>query len=267
MAISKQLGDREWGKFVESTTTSGQPSVAIVNPDGTNVAGTFGASAAGADAVANPTMSKIFAYLQGFNGTTWDRIRTAVTTVSSTLTGFLNTLPWSIYHATPTTRTDGQGGPLESDTSGNLKVTDATAKAGENLPLDVHGVAQKAVVSSSYSGQAFSNFGAATNASVTTVPTMLKSIHAQNENAAIRYLQVFNLAAAPTDDSSVPIFSFAIPAGSATNPGICDKGSEFFGEAGYYLSAGLSWGISVDPDVFDNTGVTPGEHQVNGIRV
>jgi len=146
-------------------------------------------------------------------------------------------------------------------------VTNATAQAGENLPLDVQGVAQKAVISSSYSGQAFSNFGAATNASVTTVPTMLKSIHAQNENAAIRYLQIFNLAAAPTEDSSVPIFSFEIPAGSGTVPGLSIIGSEFFGEAGYYLSAGLAWGISVDPDVFDANAVTAGEHQINGIQV
>lgn len=146
-------------------------------------------------------------------------------------------------------------------------VTNATAQAGENLPLDVQGVTQKAVISSSYSGQAFSNFGAATNASVTTVPTMLKSIQAQNENAAIRYLQIFNLAAAPTEDSSVPIFSFEIPAGSGTVPGLCQIGAEFFGEAGYYLSAGLAWGISVDPDVFDAATVTAGEHQINGVQV
>lgn len=149
----------------------------------------------------------------------------------------------------------------------SLNVTQATSQAGENLPLDTTGVTQKPVVSSSYSGQAFSNFGAASNASVTTVPTMIKSIHAQNENAAIRYLQIFNLAAAPTDDTSVPIFSFEIPAGSGTVPGVVAIGADFFGEAGYYLSTGLAWGISVDPDVFDLTGVTAGEHQINGVRV
>lgn len=163
------------------------------------------------------------------------------------------------------TSTPDQGGQVVINPDGTD--LDGRASAGENLPLDTQGVTQKPVVSSSYSGQAFSNFGAATNASVTTVPTMLKSINAQNENAAIRYLQVFNLAAAPTEDTSVPIFSWAIPAGTGAAPGIREIGADFFGEAGYYLSAGLSWGISVDPDVFDADAVTAGEHQINGVRV
>lgn len=171
------------------------------------------------------------------------------------------------YKATPATRTDGQTSDLVTDVNENLKVTLATAISGENNPLDTTGVTQKPVISSSYSGTAFTNFGAASNANVTTVPTMLKSISAHNENAAVRYLQVFNLAAAPTEDTSVPLFSFTIPAGTAAAPGRCNVGAEFFGEAGYYLSAGLSWGISVDKDNWDSTGVTVTEHIVNGVRV
>lgn len=86
----------------------------------------------GADAQTNATLHTTFlSRLMGFNGTTWDRIRTAVTTVSATLTGMLNTLPWGIYHATPTTRTDGQGGPFEQDANGNTKETMGTYLAGE----------------------------------------------------------------------------------------------------------------------------------------
>lgn len=100
-------------------------------------AGSGGAGAiqtAGADAASNTVnMQSTDSRISGFNGTTWDRIRTAVTTISSTFTGFLNSLPWAIYHATPTTRTDGQGGPFEADTNGNLKSTLATLIAGENL--------------------------------------------------------------------------------------------------------------------------------------
>ncbi len=80
-------------------------------------------STAGADAESN-TANKfnVVAWLKGFNGTTWDRLRTAVTTVSATFTGFLNSLPWAIYNATPTPRTEGQGGPLQTDVDGNLRV-------------------------------------------------------------------------------------------------------------------------------------------------
>lgn len=88
---------------------------------------------AGADAGSNtsnrlPVSSRNY----GFNGTTWDRLRTAVTTISSVLTGFLNTLPWAIYNSTPTTRTNGQGGPLQADTLGNLNTNAGTLSKGED---------------------------------------------------------------------------------------------------------------------------------------
>jgi len=114
---------------------------------GTNSALPMGASAsigdiasesAGADAGSNtsnrlPTSSRMY----GFNGTTWDRLRTAITTVSATLTGFLNTLPWAVYNTTPSTRTNGQGGPLQADTLGSLNVNLATKIAGEDQTSDV----------------------------------------------------------------------------------------------------------------------------------
>jgi hypothetical protein len=37
MAISKNLGDREFKKFLESTGTSGQVGIVVINPDGSNV--------------------------------------------------------------------------------------------------------------------------------------------------------------------------------------------------------------------------------------
>jgi len=168
------------------------------------------------------------------------------------------------YKATPVTRSDGETSDLVTDINENLKIVEQQAPQYENNTDGVASVAHKPVVSSTYSPTAFSNFGAANNANVKATNAQIFSIEAQNENAAIRYLQIFNLAAAPTDDSSTPIFSWAIPAGTANNPGICERGRDFFGQGGYYLSTGLSWGISVDPDVFDNTGVTAGEHQVNG---
>jgi hypothetical protein len=75
--------------------------------------------------------------MSGFNGTTWDRIKTGITTLTSTLTGWLNTLPWAIYNASQTTRTEGQGGPLQADSLGNLNQNLYTKIAGEDLTNDV----------------------------------------------------------------------------------------------------------------------------------
>lgn len=91
-------------------------------------------SSAGADGVSNTTNSLVTSSrISGFNGTTWDRIKAGITTVTSTLTGWLNTLPWAIYNASPTARTEGQGGPIQSDANGRVIVTLGTAIAGENL--------------------------------------------------------------------------------------------------------------------------------------
>lgn len=52
----------------------------------------------------------------------------------SKLTG---TMPEAVYNATPTTRTEGQFGPLQADSLGNLKETLGTTIAGEDIPNDV----------------------------------------------------------------------------------------------------------------------------------
>lgn len=91
-----------------------------------------------------PTSSRI----SGFNGTTWDRLRAGVTALTATLTGWLNTLPWAIYNASPTTRTEGQGGPLQAASNGSLKArgdnydsSTQANKSAEVSPLSSHYVA------------------------------------------------------------------------------------------------------------------------------
>ena len=81
----------------------------------------FPVASALADNEANPTTTRVGANMLGWDGSNWDRIKAGVSSVTSSLTGWLNTMPWAIFHATPTTRTTGQGGPLEADAKGNLK--------------------------------------------------------------------------------------------------------------------------------------------------
>lgn len=46
-------------------------------------------------------------------------------------------MPEAVYNATPTTRTEWQFGPLQTDSLGNLKETLGTTIAGEDIPNDV----------------------------------------------------------------------------------------------------------------------------------
>lgn len=88
---------------------------------------TADASAAAADATANPTLVGRLAYLMGFNGATWDRVRTAIVAKTATFTGILNTLPLGRYNLTPATLTDGDAQLLQLDASGNLRAAEQYA--------------------------------------------------------------------------------------------------------------------------------------------
>ena len=103
--------------------------------DGTN--GPVAVKTAGADGASNTeNVLSTLARLAGLNGGgTWDRLRAGLTTVSSTLTGMLNTLPWGVYNASPTVRAEGQGGPLQTDASGNLLVSMSGVPTPTNFSL------------------------------------------------------------------------------------------------------------------------------------
>lgn len=81
--------------------------------------------------------------ISGFNGTTWDRLRAGITAVTSTLKGWLNTLPWAVYNATPTVRTEGQGGPLQADANGNIKMAEQYEIPGGDSVNDVMKVEER----------------------------------------------------------------------------------------------------------------------------
>jgi hypothetical protein len=82
------------------------------------------------------TTYKLLTFGHVFNGTTWDRPRSGIVIPNTTLTGYQNTLPWAIFNATPTVRTEGQGGPFQSDIDGKLHVV---AKATPGTMTDRSG--------------------------------------------------------------------------------------------------------------------------------
>lgn len=106
------------GAAQDSTLTGGGQKTRVT--DGTNE---VSVSTSGADAASNTSNRlAVAAWLWGFNGTSWDRIRTGATGATSTLTGFLNALPFGRYNLTPPTLTDGQVVALQLNSAGSLKV-------------------------------------------------------------------------------------------------------------------------------------------------
>jgi hypothetical protein len=121
-------------------TVNGEGVELIVGGSGGSSGGSGGTSdtelpsaAAAADATSNPTAPAVRSFLHGFNGTTWDRLRTAITTATSTFTGILNVFGLGKYNSSAPTLTDGQVIVDQLDLNGNKKVTLATLLAGEDL--------------------------------------------------------------------------------------------------------------------------------------
>lgn len=79
-------------------------------------------SNAGADGLDPTSFGGLYTLSFGYcyTGTTMNRVKGGVTTPTATLAGFQNSLPWGVFNAAPTTRTEGQGGPLQTTSAGAL---------------------------------------------------------------------------------------------------------------------------------------------------
>lgn len=102
-------------------------------------------------------------------------------------------------------------------------------------------VGPQASAANSYSRD--TDFGVATAHTAKGSAGSINAFDATSINAAVRYFQIHNRAVTPVTDD-VPIYSFAVQAGSATAPARLTMGQEFFGLNGEFLSTGVSWGWS-----------------------
>lgn len=169
-----------------------------------------------------------------------------------------------VYRATQPTFTDGQRVDAQFDIHGNQLVTLATGVAGEDFSSNVLGVVSKPVSSSEYSALASVVLGSAAGAAVAVnaknVAGILYSIYANNRNADVRYLQIFNNHGAPAAGAT-PMLSFAIPAGTATSPGVLQLPGNFFGPNGLYVNKAIGWAVSTTPATLTLATVT--DHDVH----
>lgn len=126
---SNSSGSSSAGSATAANQVTGNASLGSID-------GKVSAAAAGADAESNATtMGSLRSRIMSFGGTTWDRVRSGLTAVTSTLTGYLNVLPFAVFNTAPATRTTGQGGPLEADATGNLRTAEQYAFGFNNTNI------------------------------------------------------------------------------------------------------------------------------------
>lgn len=253
-----QRGDLQLG-------SRGSLNVTLVSQDGTASQVYVAANADAVAAPTNATRMQIVTLPFVFNGTTFDRQRgdtNGTYTVGNVASGATDASnPVKIggrYNTSAPTLTNGQRGDAQLDVNANLKTTAATLAAGEDLPNNILGVVHKPLAASTYSPSLYTAIPQVTKANIKSTPGNVMSIIISNTNAAVRYFQLHNKATAPVA-TEVPIYSFPVPAGSATVPGILTLGVDFFTEAGYYFSTGIGWAISTTYGTFTDS-ATNTEH-------
>jgi hypothetical protein len=186
----------------DSPLVAGQAALGAKFPD----------AAAAADGEANATTTTtVRSRLFGFNGTTWDRLRSGLSTISATLTGILNTLPWGLYHAAPVTRTEGQGGPVETDVKGNLRITEQAPPAAENVADACFQVHEKPAASAAFNAIPYDGVAKATAGIIKAAPGNLYRLYVTNDNAAVQAYALVNKASTPATGDT-PIMYFYVPA-------------------------------------------------------
>lgn len=213
-----------------------------------------------ADGFANPTTSKILTFLQGFNGTTWDRIRAGLVGVQTTFTGFLNTINMARYNLTPPTLADGNVVPLQGDVNGNLKDVEQYAASAEDNSNGVFATQFRPIATNTYAPSVYAPLTQVTKNFIKSSAGNVISTYITNDNATVRYFQLHNKATAPAG-TDVPQLSFKIPAGTANNPGVLILDDTFFTKAGNYFSTGIGWAVSTTFATFTDS-ATNTEHIV-----
>lgn len=244
--------------------TRGNTKVTLVAPNSSNVTSyrTDNADSVGSSSVANNI--GVSSRNTIYNGTNWDRVRTASGAAATTGAGLQGAGVLGIYNASAPTVTDANFERLQIDVNANLKTREQYAPTAEDNVNNLYATTVRPVSSSSYTGVAFSAILNDVDISVKNAAGNLLSVSASNINAAIRYLQIHNKASAPAGGDT-PVFSFPIPAGTSTAPATVSLGREFLGQHGQHLTAGVAIGISTVAATF--TAATTTDHTVNGTYV
>lgn len=235
-----------YAQGITITTNSDAPSSTTITNIPTNTTT--------ADDEANPSTSSNRALGYAYNGTTWDRNRSGLTTVQTTFTGYQNVLTSVKYNATPPTLSDGNIVMLQGDANGLLKNREGYQAGYEDNTLQVATIVERLMSgSSTYSPNVFLNAGANTTLNVKASAASIFGIYCYNANAAVRYIQIHNTATTPAGGATAAI-TFAIP----PNGGAVFIDHAFLVGGGFNLATGAAFAVSTAMGTY--TAATAGDH-------
>jgi len=83
-----------------------------------------------------PILGKVYAYLRAYSGTAFQTVRSGLKAVTTSIIGYLAVIPFAVYNAVATVRTEGQSGPIQQDANGNTLVADGAHVTGEDQDID-----------------------------------------------------------------------------------------------------------------------------------
>lgn len=238
----------QWG----STTTSlGQKTMAASVP--VVLPSDQFPTAAPSDALSNPTVMSFGSYMSAWANGVWTRVRAGITTITSSVQGYINVIPVGMYNTTPSTRTNGYSGFMELDSTGNQRTADQYAPQYEDNTNGIAQVMVKPLASSTYAPTLFQNIGANATLNVKATTGNLFSLYCHNLTANDRWIQIHNTATTP-GGAAVPRLSFYVPP-----LGVCEKGmGDFFSAAGLNYSTGIAFALSTTEGTY--TAATATDH-------
>jgi hypothetical protein len=193
------------------------------------------------DAFANPTTAQTgWSLLGGFNGTTWDRMRSGQLGAISAATAalVLNTLPIGRYNSAAITMTDATARELQMTQEAWLRTCEQQAPQYEDNTNAVAATHWKPLAVNTYAPSLLTDFGATVTKNVKATPGNLFSFVCHNLNAAVRYIQFHNTATTP-GGAAVPLLTFPVGVGA-----VLTLGPEFFTANGLYFSTGIAYAFS-----------------------
>lgn len=162
-----------------------------------------------------------------------------------------------VFNTTKPTVTNGQIVQLQGTNRGELMMAEQYLDTAVDNPNGVYANVIKPMSGvPTYSPTPFTNFGASVNFNVRPLACNLYSLMGYNGNAAIRYLQVHNTAAA-VSGGAVPVWIIPVLPGGI---GSFDLTDFFF--SGLYLSNGLTLAWSTTAGTY--TAATAADHITQG---
>lgn len=248
-AITIRTSNGSGTTFLNAALPGGSNIVGKVGIDQTTP-GTTNLVALAANQSVNNAQVNGVAILTGTGATGTGAQRVTVATDTATVAGSAS-LPTG-------TNTIGAVNIAATQTLATVTTVGAVTAITNALPTGTNTIGRAIVASSATGGTTAHTLISAATTNATSVKASagtVYSIQASNTGAAVAFLKLFNLAAAPTVGTSVAVKTLILPAGGGTNIDFTDIGSAF--------STGIAYSITGLATTADTTAVALAQVVIN----